>query len=156
MVIGFIQNMLNNRRNLFFQPFGSFAVSNMGGSSAFFGSFNTRTINNVNALTTPVNFRPSFVKFDLADFRLPSQTTLNEADTDKPIVNAQYIPEDSPTTGDVFNYLFEWKDYIDEIAKRFYIGLFALLLILLGIYFIAKSTDEGQIAIEAIKTVAVL
>jgi len=147
---GFFENMTglsNSYLSMF--PFGSMAGANLGGSSAFFSPFASPQYNINSALTTPFTFNPQFVN-------LPSLEQI--VGTLQP-PTAQELPSGTGTdtgsaSGGLIDTFFDWSTTVNDLFKKFGILLFALVLIVLGLYFLAKSTDAGQIAIGAAKKVA--
>lgn len=114
--------------------------------------------NNVGQLTLPNSYYPSYLlnigNFDIED--VPINTTPNIVDNDIKSVNANWLscmyygygcptPDGTITGGGVSGIV----DSFSVVIKNYLLLFFAFCLILLGIYMMAKSTDEGKILLRA-------
>jgi hypothetical protein len=139
------QRVTGTPNYLQFNPFGNMALANFGNSAGMFSPFAPNSFNQYAALTEPYSFNPQFV--DLSSYRpenvvgtLPAPTSPQEV-----------APQEQ---GSFLSPIWDVKDWLDEKFKVIGLLVFALILIVLGLYFLAKSTDEGKIAIGALKKVA--
>lgn len=142
---GFYERMVGTPNYLQFQPFGNLAVPNYGGGGAgFFSPFAPQSYNNYAALSEPFSFNPQYI-----DLSKPQ----NVVGTLPPPSPEELSPDlNTPlTTEGALSYLVDFSTWFNSIMIQVGVLLLALLLVGVGLYFLAKATDEGQLAIGAAK-----
>jgi len=133
-----------------FIPFGNVMTPNMVGSAGAFNPYAPRAFNLQAALTNPYQFNPQFINLapTLQTQQSQTQQPQDAIAPDEAIMGIPY----SGGTGTFLDKLYDLSAWTNDTLKKFGIILFALVLLVLGLYFLAKSTDEGKIAIGAAKT----
>lgn len=151
---GFFETTTNTRSGIF--PFGAFAPANYAGNSAMFNPYAPRGYNFDSATLQPYQFVPQFI--NLSAQPPPDLVGIRSSDIAPQTISPDLTPDMLPPeaqSGMCSAWDFEcWKSLALDTAKNFGLLLFALILLIFGLYFLAKQTDAGQIAIGAAKKAA--
>lgn len=136
-------------------PFGSIANANFAGNAGMINPFANNQTNQQNLILEPASFHPQFL--NLAPFISQVQSSVEDNNSQKivgslPPPTAQEMNPDNYTG--IENFLSGQLSWFNDISKKMFIITLAAILLIMGLYFLAKSTDVGQIAIGAAKEAA--
>lgn len=136
-------------------PFGSIAASNYAGNAGMINPFANTQTNQQNFILEPASFHPQFI--NLAPLISQVQASGNIVDNIPQNVVGTLPPpsaeEMNPNNYSAIESFFSGA-WLADLSTKFFLIMLATVLLIMGLYFLAKSTDTGQIAIGVAKDAA--